>query len=158
MSDKPKADTLCELCSLLSFDDGAIGGQEVIGEDGVARLSFPESQLKFRHGYRLVRLDWKLDDVVPDMPSLSRSSQLGCAFCQALRRSLEETFAKKAESYSIKAGAMNLVAYLALVDEGVGGLVVEATFNHTSLNRAVVLQTVFPIEAGSSKFVIQRKL
>jgi len=163
MSDSPKTDTLCERCSLLSFDDGAIGGQEVVGEDGVPRLSFPESKIEFRPeewleireydgdepDYRLIRLDWDLDETLPDMPHLSRSSQLGCVFCQALRKSLEETLAEEAKTCSINDGPLSLAAYLSLVDEGIEGLVIEGIFNQDSLDS--VVQIIFPIEASSSK-------
>jgi len=169
MSDPPKSGTLCELCSRLSFDDGAIGGQEVVGEDGVARLSFPKSKIRYRPEwaepescawpiYRLLRLDWKLDELLPGMPHLSHSSQLGCAFCQALRKSLEETLAEKAKIYSIDHGPLNLVAYLSVVDRGIEGLVIEATYNLASLNGANVFQTFFPIEADSSKSDLPKKL
>jgi len=163
MSDPLKDGTLCERCRLLSFDDGAIGGQEVVGEDGVPRLSFPESKIESRPDewleirehdddepdYRLVRLDWELDEILPDMPHLSRSSQLGCVFCQALRKSLEETLAEEAKTYSINDGPLSLAAYLSLVDEGIEGLVIEGIFNQDSLDS--VVQIIFPIEASSSK-------
>jgi len=155
MSDPPECSSLCERCSLLSFDDLAIGGQEVVGEDGVARLSFPESRIEMRKFYesdfdfRLVRLDWKLDEIVPGMPHLSLSSQLGCVFCQALRKSLEETFAEKAKTRAIDDGPLNLVAYLSLVDGGIDGLVIEGSFSHSSSYR--VIKTFFPVEADSSK-------
>jgi hypothetical protein len=166
MSDLPKSDTLCERCSLLSFDDAAIGGVEVTDEDGIARVSFPESQIEFRPSdwlerqelynfppdYRLVRLGWELDDILPDMPRLSRSSELGCGFCRALRTSLEETFAREAKSNFTNAGAANLVAYLSLVDRDVEGLVVEAICNPTGLDGSnSAIQTIFPIEGDFSK-------
>ena len=164
MSDLPKPDTLCRRCSRLSFDDAAIGGQEVVDEYGTARLSFPESRIELRPldwqsmqdlvpdvpDYRLVRLDWRLDETLPNMPHLSRSSRLGCAFCKALRRSLEDTFAK--ERISITAGTMSLVAYLSLVDDGVEGLVVEATYQTSLCKNNAAIRTIFPIEAASSKF------
>jgi hypothetical protein len=166
MSDSTKNDALCERCSLLSFDDAAIGGVEVIDEDGVARVSFPESKIEFRPSYwlknqelygtppeyRLVRLDWKLDDILPDMPQLSLSSELGCGFCRALRRSLEETFAREAKSNFTNAGAANLVAYLSLVDRDVEGLVVEVICKQTGLDGSnSVIRAIFPIEGDLSK-------
>ena len=163
MSDPPETSTLCERCSLLSFDDLALGGQEVVGEDGIARLSFPESKIEFRPedwpeyrehdgdepDYRLIRLDWELDEILPDMPHLSRSSELGCVFCRALRMSVEETLAAEAKTSSIDDGPLSLVAYLSLVDEGIEGLVIEGSFNQDSLDD--VVQIIFPIEASSSK-------
>jgi len=155
MSDPPECNSLCERCSLLSFDDGAIGGQEVVGEDGVARLSFPESRTETRDHYlsvrdiRQVRLDWKLDEILPDMPHLSLSSQLGCVFCQVLRKSLEETLAEEAKTKAIDDGPLNLVAYLLLIDRGIDGLLIEGRFSHSSLECDIL--TFFPIEADFSK-------
>jgi len=162
MSDPPKDGALCDRCSLLSFDDAAIGGREVIDENGTTRLSFPESRIELRPSdwhqrqdfyrtppdYRLVRLKWKIDDVLPDMPRLSRSSQLGCAFCQALRRSLEETFASEAKYSHITAGPLILQAYLAIVDERdrrIEGMMVEASCGSDAI------QIIFPIEATSGE-------
>jgi len=164
-SDQPKPENLCERCSLLSFDDGAIGGQEVVGEDGVARLCFPESRIECRPlgwlehrdvypdgpKYRLIRLDWELDETLPDMAHLSRSSQLGCTFCQALRGSLVKTITKEPTIWPIEEYALNLVAYLSLVEGGMEGLVIEGTFKHTSLNVTKVYQTIFPVEATPGK-------
>jgi len=159
MSDSMKHDTLCERCSLLSFDDLAIGGQEVVDEDGVARLFVPESQIETRPldwpwrytDYALVRLDWKIMDTLPGMPQLSHSSQLGCVFCQALLSSLYETLAEKAESYSIYDGTLTLVAYLSLIDRGINtgveGLLVEVTDGNK-----MKIQMLFPIEADGSEF------
>lgn len=152
MSGSTENDTLCERCSLLSFDDSAIGGQEVVGKDGVARLHFPESQIETRPSpieipraiYQLIRLDWEVEDILPDMPRLSHSSELGCVFCQALLRSLEEALAEKAKIYTICHGRLDLVAYLSLADEGVEGLLVEATFNHEGLwEERRVISTLF---------------
>jgi hypothetical protein len=114
MSDSTENETLCERCRLFSFDDLAIGGREVVREDGAARLSFLESWIELRPrnwlekrdlyamppDYRLIRLQWDLDDNLPDMPLLSRSSQLGCKFCQALRNSIHDKLAGDAESYT----------------------------------------------------------
>ncbi|OWY45241.1 HET-like protein [Alternaria alternata] len=161
MSDSTEYDTLCERCSLLSFDDLALGGQEVVNEDGVARLCFPKSRIELRPSYdfdaavdmpvyRSVRLDWEAEDVLPDMPRLSHSSQLGCVFCQALLKSLKEAFAEEAKSYEIHDGTLNLVAYLSLDDEGVEGLLVEATFNQDRFDKTSnTIHTLFPIEADS---------
>jgi len=163
MSDPPKDGTLCERCSLLSFDDAAIGGYEVIGEDGVARLAFPESKIESRPtnwmagrefveylpGYRLVRLDWKLEEIFPDMPHLSRSCQLDCMFCQVLHGWLQETLATEAEFYPEITGALSLIAYLALEGEGIEGLVVEATYQISFAEHESVVRAMFPIEAGS---------
>ncbi|KAF7675981.1 hypothetical protein GT037_005486 [Alternaria burnsii] len=160
MSDSTKNGTLCERCRLLSFDDLALGGQEVVNKDGIARLRFPESRIESRPRscppelsfYRLVRLDWKVEDILPDMPRLSHSSQLGCPFCQALLRSLEDAFAKEARTGIIHDGALNLVAYLSLVDEGIGGLIVEATSprsNQSWHDKRLEIQAFFHIEADS---------
>jgi hypothetical protein len=159
MSDSTENETLCERCRLFSFNDLAIGGREVVREDGAARLSFLESRIEFRPegwlesrdlddilDYRLVRLEWELDDALPDMPLLSRSSQLGCALCQALRNSLEETLEEEAKLRTGYVGVLHLLAYLALADGGIEGLVVEATFNEIDQARIM-----FPIEASSSK-------
>jgi hypothetical protein len=157
MSRSTKNDTLCERCSLLSFDDLALGGQEVLNEDGIARLYFPESQTETRPlvlspapydkpFYRLVSLGWKVEDILPDFPQFSQSSQIGCVFCQALIKSLE------AISYSICDGTVSLVAYLSLGDEGIKELLVEAAFNQgKSDETASVIQILFPIEADKSK-------
>jgi len=167
MSDSRQTDTLCERCSLLSFDDLAIGGQEEVGEDGLARLSFPDSIIEFRPLnwgedressidppiYRLIPLGWKLYDTLPDMPLLLRSSQLGCTFCRALYGSLEETLAEEAkEGPSLIAGTLNLVAYLSLADEIMEGLVVEVTSDQTSFGYGwKAANIMFPLEAASSK-------
>jgi hypothetical protein len=170
MSDSTKNGTLCERCRLLSFDDLAIGGQEVVNEDGVARLCFPKSRIELRPSYdfdasvdmpvyRSVRLDWEAEDILPDMPRLSHSSQLGCVFCQALLKSLKEAFAEEAKSYDIHDGALNLVAYLSLHDEGVEGLLVEATFNQDMFDKTSnAIHTLFPIEADNSKLRSQLSL
>jgi len=163
MSDPPECNSLCERCSLLSFDDGAIGGQEVVGEDGVARLCFPESKFEFRPenwleyrehdgdepDYRLIRLDWELDEILPDMPHLSRSSELGCGFCQALRGLLVNKIVKGGETHPTDDVPLNLIAYLSLVDEGIEGLVIEASFNNGDWDR--LIQTMFPLETGPGK-------
>ena len=170
MSESTEYDTLCERCSLLSFDDLALGGQEVVKEDGVARLCFPKSRIELRPSYdfdaavdmpvyRSVRLDWEAEDVLPDMPRLSHSSQLGCVFCQALLKSLKEAFAEEAKSYEIHDGTLNLVAYLSLDDEGVEGLLVEATFNQDRFDKTSnTIHTLFPIEADSGKLRYQLSL
>jgi len=155
MSNTSKTDTLCERCSLLSFDDGALGGQGIVDEDGVVRLYIPESRFEKRYhyisdfGYELIRLDWSLDEILPGMPRLSLSSQLGCVFCQALRKSLEEILAEVAKIEAIADGPLRLVAYLALIDGGIEGLVIEGCLRHFSSYR--VIQTFFEIEADSSK-------
>jgi hypothetical protein len=166
MSVSTENDTLCKRCRLLSFDDAAIGGVEVIDQDGVARLSFPESKIEFRPSYwlqrqefygtppdyRLVRLKWELNDILPIMPQLSHSSKLGCEFCRALRRSLEETLAREAKSNVITPYTANLVAYLSLVDRDVEGLVVEETRISTGLDVSnSVIRAIFPIEGDFSK-------
>lgn len=152
MIDLPRSDTLCERCSSLSFDDQAIGGREIVGADGVARLSFPESKIKYGYGYRLVRLNWELDDTIPDMPHLSHFSQLGCAFCRALRRSLEQSLAREGENYSISAGSLALTAYLALNLEGVEGLFIRSIIKNTRLDLTPsFIPILFLAEADSSK-------
>ena len=165
MSDSRQTDTLCERCSRLSFDDLAIGGEEVVGEDGVARLSLRNAEIQYHlvdwledskapgpaneRDYGLVSLDWKLHDTLPEMPILSRSSELGCAFCQALRKSLDETIMEEAKTYPIVDGLLKLEAYLSLVGEGLEGLVIRGYCNQAiSLD---VFETVFPIEADSGK-------
>jgi len=167
MSDSRQTCTLCERCSLLSFDDLAIGGQEEVGEDGVARLSFPDSIIEFRPldwgedresrnhppQYRLVPLDWWLYDTLPNMPILLRSSQLGCAFCRALHGSLEEMLAEEAnKGPPLIAGTLDLVAYLSLADEIMEGLVVEVTSDQTNFGYGwEAAHIMFPLEAASSK-------
>lgn len=155
MSDSTKNDTLCERCSLLSFDDLAIGGQEVVGKDGIARLHFPDARTGIlpvysTKNYRLVRLDWKVEDSLPDMPQLSHSSQLGCVFCQTLLRLLEDVLARRTEFHTIDDVELNSVAYLLLlVDKGIERLLVETTFNHSEVKTHLMFR--FPIEADSSK-------
>ncbi|KAH8627219.1 hypothetical protein IG631_16987 [Alternaria alternata] len=166
MSDSTEDDTLCECCSLLSFDDLAIGGQEIVYEDGVARLHFPCARIEFRPkywtqdwgmpDYRLVRLDWKVEDFLPDMPRLFRSCQLGCVFCQTLLRSLKDALEGRGTPDFKWSGRLELVAYLSLslVDEGVDGLLVEATQITLDQDwfdvRQELFQTLFPIEADSN--------
>jgi len=151
MSDPPEYDFLCERCSLLSFDDGALEGYEVIGEDGVARLSFPESRTRKGEylNHNLVHLDWQLDEILPDMPHLSLSSQFGCVFCQALRKSLEETLAEEAKTKMIDDGPLNLVAYLSLFDGGIEGILIKEGPGFSSSYLGI--QILFSIEADSSK-------
>lgn len=166
MSQSIESTALCERCHLLSFDDFAIGGREVIDEDGNARLSFHHDMIELRPewyselpndalddpDYTLVRLEWHLDDSLPDMPHLTRSSQSGCSFCNTLRCSLVESLAQEAKYYSIEDGLLTLVAYLSLFESGgVEGLLVEGTFNQTQ-GTDKVIQILFPIEAAPSKF------
>jgi hypothetical protein len=158
MSGSEEKDTLCERCRCLSFDDLALGGQEVINQDGIAQLHFPDAQIDpfgSKAKRRLVRLDWKLEDSLPNMPRLSHSSRLGCVFCQALLRSLEEVLARNARYYDIYDGKLHdmydgrliSIAYLSLlVDKGIEGLLIETTFNQNW-----DIQSLFPIEADSSK-------
>jgi hypothetical protein len=162
MSGSTENDTLCERCSLLSFDDFALGGQEVVG---FSRLYFPEARIETRPDnwpklagtppIQLVRLDWKVEDSLPDMPQLSRSCQLGCLFCQALLGSLEEALAEGAKDDIIYEGALVSVAYLSLVGEGIEGLLVETTsttfFQNPLDPRRILSRSLFPIEADSSK-------
>ena len=163
MSDQTKDGALCERCSLLSFDDAAIGGQEVVGEDGVARLRFPESRIECRPlnwlerrelypdgpWYRLIRLDWELDDNLPDMPRLACSSELGCGFCRALRRFLIEAIPKETKIFPADDGPLKLVAYLSLVDEDIEGLVIEASSK--TVDWISDIQAMFPFEADPGK-------
>jgi hypothetical protein len=163
MSDSTENETLCERCRLLSFNDLAIGGREVVGEDGAARLSFLESRIELRPknwlerrdlyrlppDYTLVRLGWELDDTLPGMPFLSRSSQLGCVFCQALHNSLEETLAEEAKFHTGYNGILHLVAHLSLANEGVEGLMVEATSDE--LVRPI--QIIFPYYSSTFSVV-----
>jgi len=160
MSDSLGPDTLCERCSLLSFDDSAIGSCEVVGGDGVARLSFPESRIEEHNSsiavfdLRLIPLDWKLEEILPDMPHLALSSQLGCVFCQALLKSLEDTLAEMAKTREIDDGPLDLAAYLSLTDGGIEGLVIKATFNQAATldgARVFLTLTIFSIEADSGK-------
>jgi hypothetical protein len=162
MSNATENATLCKRCSLLNFDDLALGGQEVVNEDGIAQFHFPDARIETRPkyctqdqpppDYYLVRLDWHVEDSLPDMPELSGSCQLGCVFCQALLRSLEDAFATGEKSYTVHDGTLNLVAYLSLVDEGIQGLLIETTFNQNwGSEQKRVIQSLFPIEADSSK-------
>ncbi|KAF2448951.1 HET-domain-containing protein [Karstenula rhodostoma CBS 690.94] len=149
--------SLCERCKLLSFDDLAIGGQKVVDEDGSLRLSFKDTKTEVRpeydegyqdlHDYTLIRVGWLLDDILPDMPNLSHSSQLGCAFCSALHRELKEELVQDMRYYTIHDGPLTLIVYLSLVEKGVEGLLVEGTFNQEK-GRYGVVQTFFPIEAA----------
>jgi hypothetical protein len=146
--------SLCERCNLLSFDDLAIGGQEVEDEEGFARLSFEDTRIEFRENdetnrdYSLVRLGWCLKDTLPDMPHLLDSSQLGCAFCNALRLQIKESLARS--YYSIQNGPLILIVYLSLFEEGIEGLLIEGTFNETE-SEFKTIRIMFPIEAAPSK-------
>lgn len=76
--------TLCERCQVLEFDDSAIGFQsgtestgyflqaDAIGDDG--RYS----------------LDYRLLDLLPDLPILSESARRGCSFCSILCEATRE--------------------------------------------------------------------
>ena len=140
MSHSAENNTLCERCSLLSFDDLALGGRELVYEDGIPRLDFSYDRIEVRPkvnmpddqdewGYKLVRLDWEMEDILPDMPRLYRSSQLGCVFCQALLSSLEDAFAQEIKFYTTHSGTLHSVAYISLRDGGIEGLLVKTTFN-----------------------------
>jgi hypothetical protein len=155
MNHSVKDTSLCERCNLLSFDDLAIGGQEVEDEEGFARLSFQDSRIEFRENYgntqrdySLVRLGWYLNDTLPYMPHLLGSSQLGCAFCNSLRLKIEESLA--GSYFNIQDGPLTLIMYLSLFEGGIEGLLVEGTFSEIE-NVYKYIDILFPIEAAPSK-------
>jgi hypothetical protein len=147
--------SLCERCNLLSFDDLAIGGQEVVDEEGFARLTFQHTRIELREsvhaergGYSLVRLGWQLNDTLPEMPHLLGSSQLGCAFCNSLRLKIKDSLAKS--NYSIQDGPLTLIMYLSLLQGGIEGLLVDAIFDETEGGYKRI-DIMFLIEASPSK-------
>lgn len=153
--------TLCERCSLLAFDESAAGCWAVTDENGVTRLVFDDDKLEWRYEepresfyYKLIRLRWHLDDNLPDLPQLSKSSRSGCDFCNSLLADLEagQISGVLSDSFSIHDGPISLTAYLSLCEEGIEGLVIELVQNEAESEdeRARVF---FPIEASPSKSV-----
>ncbi|CAI6342027.1 unnamed protein product [Periconia digitata] len=161
---------LCGRCKLLSFDDRALGGKEIVDEEGNARLSFPNHVIELRPldlndqttiemddyiDYRLVRLDWHVDDVLPGLPLLVQSAQHGCEFCNALHFTLETSLAREAKTLIVYDGPLTLTGYLSVMEKGIGieGIVIEATFNQ---NEGIlgVIPMFFPVEASASKLTI----
>jgi hypothetical protein len=132
----------------------------MINEDGFLRLSFKDARTEVRPEYyeedpgrygdpdfTLVRLAWHLDEILPDMPNLFRSCELGCAFCNALRVKLKNDLAKEARYYTVHDGPLILTVYLSLGEKGVEGLLVEGAFNQEKGIYGVI-QIFFPIEAA----------
>lgn len=96
--------TLCEKCSVLSFDDKALGGYVKKDKSGREYLSFdkvPDGRNNLRPNWRRFQKDrdvdsykwseWNLNlkyehtDHLPDLPLLKASAESGCMFCAALR-------------------------------------------------------------------------
>jgi hypothetical protein len=70
---------LCEKCSVIRFNDKALGGYETTNGTG-------ESVLAFGIDYpETLKLDYMHHDTLPDLPCLEASAEAGCAFCSALR-------------------------------------------------------------------------
>jgi hypothetical protein len=157
---------LCERCSLLRFDDLVSGCREVVDKDGMPRLSFENARVEWHpryyeeeqvseeedYDYEWIRLNWQLDDSLPSMPQLSRSSQMGCDFCKSLRICLQDYLVEQSRYYTAQDGPMNLTAYLSLREEDVEGIVVEAVFNDREgvTKEATVY---FPLEASPGQFI-----
>jgi len=79
-------DTLCEECSVLSFDDEIF--KDFVGEDYIIPLrQGPDDEVNKRLN-ELLKLDYTRSDTFPDLPGLAASAEAGCAFCEVLR---EET-------------------------------------------------------------------
>lgn len=163
MSQAATASTLCERCSLLSFDDLAVGGRETVDEDGFPRLSFEDAETEVRPKWleeeedslkepdcELVRLAWHVDDILPDMPSLHHSSDSGCAFCSAVTLKLKEEIATQAKYYHVQDGPLTLNAFLSLVEGDIEGIVVETLFK-SDQDWEQDIQIYFPIEATLSR-------
>lgn len=156
--DQPAVGTsLCERCSLLKFDDLAAGCREVKDKEGRARLSFADAKVEWRNkneisGFKLIRLRWRLDDSLPHLPQLSKSSEAGCDFCNCLLMCLEDNYSAGSLSttFSIHDGPISLTAYISLCGEKVEGLVVELVPGGTEGNDRSA-KMFFPIQASPGK-------
>lgn len=82
--------TLCDKCQVLEFADSSCGGWKAGSEEGGGfYLGIPERPGQFG---RMIQLDYKLRDDMPDLSSLRTSAQQGCGFCHLLRVTIREQY------------------------------------------------------------------
>ncbi|KAK4236952.1 hypothetical protein C8A03DRAFT_35108 [Achaetomium macrosporum] len=75
---------VCGRCKGLRFDDAALGGFESVSNyDGESELKFDEDER-----LRKFRLNYKLKDLYPELPALSKSSAGGCQSCDFIRAAI----------------------------------------------------------------------
>ncbi|KAI1377914.1 HET-domain-containing protein [Hypoxylon crocopeplum] len=88
----------CIHCKVLEFDDLKHGGDVQISENGARFVSFGGGDNADRKNTEL-RLGYRREDSLPDLPELAKTGLGGCAFCDILRKDImsawEESVEKK---------------------------------------------------------------
>ncbi|KAK8112073.1 heterokaryon incompatibility [Apiospora kogelbergensis] len=84
---------LCEECKCLEFDDATPGGFHWTSTEGRSFLAFDEDD-----DARIIPLDYRFEDCLPDLPRLAESARNGCAFCKLLQKSLHSRVAKASDT------------------------------------------------------------
>jgi hypothetical protein len=86
----PKGDTLCEKCSVLTFDDGVFRDFVEEDDDDIMPQPHEIDDGCWEWINELLKLDYEHTDTYPELPGLAASAKAGCTFCAVLREATLE--------------------------------------------------------------------
>jgi hypothetical protein len=138
---------LCEKCSVIRFDDVTLGGYEGISESGQPMLKFDTKKVK-----KVLALDYSHEDVLPELPGLKKSAEVGCGFCKVLRDAVLEDELPLPATIEIKLSYVwggSFKGKEHIEQCGLYGLVAEITPLAKDTVKVVTTRLLFMAEEGS---------